>query len=160
MPEKIIANKFMARAIELSIENIKNKTGGPFGAVIVKDDIIIAEGANSVTKNNDPTAHAEIVAIRNACKNLNTFTATGCIIYTSCEPCPMCLSAIYWARINTIYFGNTKTDAANINFDDAFIYEQIAKPYDQRTVKMVNIMRKESLVAFDLWEKTSSKIKY
>lgn len=153
-------NKFMYRAIELSIENIKNKTGGPFGAVIVKDDIIIAQGANSVTRNNDPTAHAEIVAIRNACKNLNTFNLSDCIIYTSCEPCPMCLSAIYWSRINTIYYGNTKSDAANINFDDAFIYEQMAKPYDQRTVKMINIMHQESLEAFKLWEKDTKKIEY
>ncbi|KKP28223.1 MAG: zinc-binding CMP/dCMP deaminase [candidate division TM6 bacterium GW2011_GWF2_30_66] len=157
MPE---TNKFMARAIELSIENIKNKTGGPFGAVIVKDNIIIAQGANSVTKNNDPTAHAEIVAIRNACKNLNTFNLSDCVIYTSCEPCPMCLSAIYWSRINTIYYGNTKSDAANINFDDAFIYEQMAKPYDQRTVKMINIMHQESLEAFKLWEKDTKKIEY
>ena len=157
MPE---TNKFMARALELFIDNIKNKTGGPFGAVIVKDNIIIAQGANSVTKNNDPTAHAEIVAIRNACKNLNTFNLSDCVIYTSCEPCPMCLSAIYWSRINTIYYGNTKSDAANINFDDAFIYEQMAKPYDQRTVKMINIMHQESLEAFKLWEKDTKKIEY
>jgi len=150
----------MHRAIELSIENIKNKTGGPFGAVIVKNDKIIAEGVNSVTSNNDPTAHAEIVAIRNACKKLKSFHIPDCIIYTSCEPCPMCLSAIYWAHISEIYYGNTKQDAASINFDDSFIYEQLTTPYDQRTVKMVNIMRNESAKAFKLWKEDTSKIKY
>ena len=155
-----MTNKFMQMAIELSIDNVKNKTGGPFGAVIVKDDTIIATGANSVTADNDPTAHAEIVAIRNACKKLNTFNLQDCAIYTSCEPCPMCLSAIYWAKISEIYYGNTKQDAASINFDDAFIYEQMAMPPDKRTVKMINIMRDESLVAFDLWKKDVSKIGY
>jgi guanine deaminase len=155
-----MTDKFMHRAIELSIENIKNKTGGPFGAVIVKNDKIIAEGVNSVTSNNDPTAHAEIVAIRNACKKLKSFHIPDCIIYTSCEPCPMCLSAIYWAHISEIYYGNTKQDAASINFDDSFIYEQLTTPYDQRTVKMVNIMRNESAKAFKLWKEDTSKIKY
>lgn len=153
-------NEFMARAIELSIENIRNKSGGPFGAVIVKDNQIIAEGVNSVTTSNDPTAHAEIVAIRNACKKLNSFHIPECVIYTSCEPCPMCLGAIYWANINKIYYGNTRKDAANINFDDSFIYEQMSIDCDQRTIEMINIMRDESQEAFKLWKLDSRKIEY
>ena len=123
-------DKYMKEAIRLSVENVE-KGGGPFGAVIVKDGEIIARGANRVTSTNDPTAHAEVTAIREAAKVLNTFNLEGCEIFTSCEPCPMCLAAIYWARIDRIYFGNTKTDAKNIGFDDSFIYEEIEKPINQ-----------------------------
>ena len=122
----------MREAIRLSVENVETKAGGPFGAVVVKDGKIIARGVNQVTATNDPTAHAEVVAIRNACKTLNTFQLDGCEIYTSCEPCPMCLGAIYWARPAKLFYANSKTDAAGINFDDQFIYEEIAKPIAQR----------------------------
>ena len=137
-------NEFMKRAIELSIESVKNG-GGPFGAVIVKDDKIIAEGSNKVTSTNDPTAHGEIVAIRNACKKLNNFTLTGCELYSSCEPCPMCLSAIYWARITKIYFANTRQDAQKIDFDDSLIYSEFKKNIDERKIPMIQMMRKEAL---------------
>src|ERR1700728_4672046 len=121
-------NPFMARAIQLSIENVRTGRGGPFGAVVVKDGKIIAEAANNVTGTNDPTAHAEILAIREACRNLGAFELTGCEIYTSCEPCPMCLGAIYWARPARVYYGNTATDAAAIGFDDSFIYVELQIP--------------------------------
>lgn len=131
---KVNDELFMRKAIELSIQNVDNQ-GGPFGAVIVKDGKIVATGVNRVTSNNDPTAHAEVMAIREAAQKLNDFNLTGCTIYTSCEPCPMCLSAIYWARIDKIYYGNTKTDAKNIGFDDSFIYEEIEKPVNQRAIE-------------------------
>ena len=152
-------NKFMKRAIELSIESVKNG-GGPFGAVIVKDGKIVSEASNSVTKNNDPTAHAEVNAIRLAAKKLNTFNLSGCEIYTSCEPCPMCLGAIYWARLDAIYFANNKNDAKNIGFDDSFIYEEINKPYKKRKIKTIQMMREEALEAFKLWHETDNKIEY
>lgn len=152
-------NKFMKRAIELSIESVKNG-GGPFGAVIVKDGKIVSEASNSVTKNNDPTAHAEVNAIRLAAKKLNTFNLSGCEIYTSCEPCPMCLGAIYWARLDAIYFANDKNDAKNIGFDDSFIYEEINKPYEKRKIKTIQMMREEALKAFKLWQETDDKIEY
>ena len=126
-------SEFMQEAIQLSIENVKSGKGGPFGAVIVKDGKIIARGANGVTSTNDPTAHAEVVAIRNACKELGTFQLDGCEIYTSCEPCPMCLGAIYWARPDRMYFANTKKNAADINFDDQFIYEELELPYQKHS---------------------------
>ena len=151
--------KFMAKAIELSI-NSANTIGGPFGSVIVKDDKIIAEGSNKVTYSNDPTAHGEIVAIREACKNLNTFDLSGCEIYTSCEPCPMCLSAIYWSRLDKIYYANTREDAKNIDFDDSFIYSEIPKKIDDRKIKMVQLLRDEALKAFEIWDKKVDKIKY
>ena len=151
--------KFMAKAIELSI-NSANTIGGPFGSVIVKDNKIIAEGSNTVTSSNDPTAHGEIVAIREACKNLNTFDLSGCEIYTSCEPCPMCLSAIYWSRLDKIYYANTRDDAKNIDFDDSFIYTEIPKKIDDRKIKMVQILRDEALKAFEIWDKKVDKIKY
>ena len=151
--------KFMAKAIELSI-NSANTIGGPFGSVIVKDDKIIAEGSNKVTFSNDPTAHGEIVAIREACKNLNTFDLSGCEIYTSCEPCPMCLSAIYWSRLDKIYYANTREDAKNIDFDDSFIYSEIPKKIDDRKIKMVQMLRDEALKAFEIWDKKVDKIKY
>ena len=147
------------RAIELSIESAKSK-GGPFGCVIVKNNNIIAEGYNKVTLNNDPTAHGEIVAIREACKKLNTFDLSGCEIYTSCEPCPMCLSAIYWSRLDKIYYANTREDAKNIDFDDSFIYTEIPKKIDDRKIKMVQMLRDEALKAFEIWDKKVDKIKY
>ena len=151
--------KFMAKAIELSI-NSANTIGGPFGCVIVKDDKIIAECSNKVTSSIDPTAHGEIVAIREACKNLNTFDLSGCEIYTSCEPCPMCLSAIYWSRLDKIYYANTREDAKNIDFDDSFIYTEIPKKIDDRKIKMVQMLRDEALKAFEIWDKKVDKIKY
>jgi tRNA(Arg) A34 adenosine deaminase TadA len=156
MEDKI---KFMAKAIELSI-NSANTVGGPFGSVIVKDDKIIAEGSNKVTYSNDPTAHGEIVAIREACKNLNTFDLSGCEIYTSCEPCPMCLSAIYWSRLDKIYYANNREDAKNIDFDDSFIYTEIPKKIDDRKIKMIQMLRDEALKAFEIWDKKVDKIKY
>ena len=152
-------NKFMAKAIELSI-NSANTIGGPFGSVIVKDSKIIAEGSNNVTSSNDPTAHGEIVAIREACKKLNTFDLSGCEIYTSCEPCPMCLSAIYWSRLDKIYYANTREDAKKIDFDDSFIYLEIPKKIDDRKIKMTQMLRDEALKAFEIWDKKVDKIKY
>ena len=152
-------SKFMLRAIELSIESAKFK-GGPFGCVIVKDNKIVAEGTNQVTASNDPTAHAEIVAIRNACKQLDDFFLKGCDIYTSCEPCPMCLSAIYWSHIDNIFYANTRMDAADIDFDDSFIYSEINKDIDHRKIKMKQINRNEALEAFKIWQNKEDKIKY
>ena len=150
---------FMRKAIELSIESVRNG-GGPFGAVIVKNGKIIAQASNSVTKNNDPTAHAEVNAIRIATQKLNNFDLSGCEIYSSCEPCPMCLGAIYWAKIDKLYFANTKTDAKNIGFDDSFIYDEIALPYDKRKLKTVQILQNEAIKAFDDWENLDDKIEY
>ena len=152
-------NKFMSRAIELSIESVNNGTG-PFGAVIVKNEKIIAEGSNKVTSTNDPTAHGEIVAIREACKQLNNFSLSGCELYSSCEPCPLCLSAIYWARINKIYYANTREDARKIDFDDSFIYSEIKKNIDERKITMTQMMRDEALKVFELWDKKIDKVKY
>ena len=152
-------NKFMTRAIELSIESAKT-VGGPFGSVIVKDNKIISEGSNKVTSSNDPTAHAEIVAIRNACLELKTFNLSGCEIYTTCEPCPMCLSAIYWSRLDKIYYANTREDAKNIDFDDSFIYLEIPKKIDDRKIKMTQMLRDDALKAFEIWDKKVDKIKY
>ena len=149
----------MRRAVALSVENVANG-GGPFGAVIVKDGEIIAEGVNRVTANNDPTAHAEVTAIREACKKLETFQLDGCAVYTSCEPCPMCLSAIYWAGISKIFYGNTKKDADDINFGDDFIYEEIAKPYAARRIPMMQFLREEALAAFKAWEEKPDKVEY
>jgi len=152
-------NKFMKRAIELSVENIKNG-GGPFGAVIVKDGKIISEGTNRVTADNDPTAHAEVSAIRQAAKKLNTFNLSGCEIYTSCEPCPMCLSAIYWAHLDKIYFGNTKADAKDIGFDDSFIYDELALNPADRKVAMEPLLPEEAIRAFEDWKNKEDKIEY
>ncbi len=152
-------NEFMKRAIELSVESV-NKGGGPFGSVVVKDNKIIAEGSNKVTPTNDPTAHGEIVAIREACKKLNTFTLGGCELYSSCEPCPMCLSAIYWARIDKIYYANTREDARKIDFDDSLIYTELQKSIDKRKISMIQILRNEALKAFELWDKKKDKVKY
>ena len=152
-------DKFMERAIELSIESV-NIGGGPFGCVIVKDDKIVAEGSNEVTLINDPTAHGEIVAIRQACKNFNNFDLNGCELYSTCEPCPMCLSAIYWARIDKIYYANTRDDAQKIDFDDSLIYSEFKKNIDKRKISMIQMMREEALKAFELWEKKKDKVKY
>jgi len=152
-------NEFMKRAIELSVESVNND-GGPFGCVIVKDDKIIAEGSNKVTSNNDPTAHGEIVAIREACKKLNNFSLSQCELYSTCEPCPMCLSAIYWARIRKIYYANTREDAQKIDFDDSLIYSEFKKNIDERKIPMKQMMRNEALKAFELWDKKKDKVKY
>ena len=152
-------NEFMKRAIELSIESV-NKGTGPFGCVIVFKNKIIAEGSNKVTSTNDPTAHGEIVAIRQACKNFNNFDLSGCELYSTCEPCPMCLSAIYWAHIDKIYYANTRDDAQKIDFDDSLIYSELQKNLKKRKIPMVQIMRDEALKAFQLWDKKADKIKY
>ena len=152
-------SKFMLRAIELSIQSAKSK-GGPFGCVIGKDNKIIAEGHNQVTTHNDPTAHAEIVAIRNACTKLNDFFLKGCDLYTSCEPCPMCLSAIYWSHVDNIYYANTRMDAKDIDFDDSFIYSEVRKKIDERKIKMIQINREEALEAFKIWQNKEDKIRY
>lgn len=153
-------NKFMREAIRLSVDNVKSNTGGPFGAVIVKDGKIIAKGTNQVTAKNDPTAHAEVVAIRAACQILDTFQLDGCEIYTSCEPCPMCLGAIYWARPDKVYFANSKSDAAHIQFDDQFIYEEIAKPIADRKLFTQQMLREEALEAFKIWSNSIDKTEY
>jgi guanine deaminase len=150
----------MARAIQLSVENVRRGNGGPFGAVIVKDGTIVAEGMNSVTAKNDPTAHAEIVAIREACSRLGKFSLQDCEIYTSCEPCPMCLGAIYWAHISRIYFGNAASDASQIGFDDSFIYREFAQPLAARKIPMVQMMHNEALAAFRAWQEKPDKIVY
>jgi guanine deaminase len=155
----ISKNKFMLRAIELSISSAKD-TGGPFGCVMVKDDKIIAEGLNKVTFSNDPTAHAEIVAIREACKKLNTFNLSGCDLYASCEPCPMCLSAIYWSHIDNIFYANTREDAKKINFDDSLIYSEISKKNEDRKIPIKQMLRDEALKAFEIWSKKTDKIEY
>ena len=152
-------NKFMMRAVELSMESVDKGTG-PFGAVVVKDNKIISEGFNTVTLVKDPTTHAEIVAIRSACKVLNNFSLKGCELYTTCEPCPMCLSAIYWARIDKIYYANTRDDAQKIDFSDALIYEELNKPIKERKIPMQQMMREEALKAFEKWDKKVDKIKY
>ena len=151
--------EFMKRAIELSIESV-NKGGGPFGCVIVKDRKIVSEGSNKVTSTNDPTAHGEIVAIREACKKLNDFNLNGYELYSTCEPCPMCLSAIYWARIDKIYYANTREDAQKIDFDDSLIYSEFKKKIDKRKIPMIQMMRDEALKAFELWDKKIDKVKY
>ena len=149
----------MQRAIELSVKNV-HSGGGPFGAVIVKDGKILAEGANSVTSSNDPTAHAEILAIRAACKKLGTFERKGCEMYTSCEPCPMCLGAIYWARLDRVYFGNSAADALKVGFDDSFIYRQIAQPHPQRTIPMIQMMPEQAWEGFRTWDEKPDKTRY
>ena len=154
-----MSKEFMKRAIELSIKSVNSGTG-PFGAVLVKDNQIIAEGFNKVTTSNDPTSHAEIVAIRMACKVLNNFNLEGCDLYTTCEPCPMCLSAIYWARINKIYYANTRVDAQKIDFSDAMIYEELNKTIKDRKIPMHQMMRDDALKAFDMWDKKEDKVKY
>ena len=153
-------NTFMARAIELAVENVRSGRGGPFAAVVVKGRKIIAEGANCVTATNDPTAHAEMVAIRAACKVLGAFQLDGCEIYTSCDPCPMCLGAIYWARPERVYFAATAQDAAAAGFDDSFIYQQLRVPQAERRIPMVPLMRQAADAAFRAWREKSDKVPY
>ncbi|MGI8884059.1 MAG: nucleoside deaminase [Pyrinomonadaceae bacterium] len=152
--------EFMRRAIYLAQNGIDKNAGGPFGAVVVLDDKIVGEGFNQVTSTNDPTAHAEIVAIRNACEKLGNFQLDGCVLYTSCEPCPMCLGAIYWARPARVFYACTREDAANIGFDDQFIYEEIEKNFEHRQMKLVNLMRDEGLTVFENWADKADKTKY
>jgi len=151
---------FMREAIRLSLENVNSGNGGPFGAVIVKNGNIIARGVNAVTSTNDPTAHAEVVAIRNACKKLGSFQLNGCEIYCSCEPCPMCLGAIYRARPDKIYYANTKQDASNINFDDQFIYSELDVSIAERKLPTIQLLRNEAQTAFTQWQESTEKVKY
>lgn len=152
-------DELMRKAIELSINNVENG-GGPFGAVIARDGEIVATGVNRVTSNNDPTAHAEVSAIRNAAAVLGTFDLSDCEIYSSCEPCPMCLGAIYWARLKKLYFANNKTDAKNIGFDDSFIYDELALPLEKRKLSSEEMMRNEAIKAFEMWNLKPDKIEY
>ena len=149
-------NPFMARAIQLALDNVRSNQGGPFGAVIVKQGLIIAEGVNRVTSDNDPTAHAEVAAIRKACSELGTFVLKGCEIYTSCEPCPMCLGAIYWAHLDRVFFGN----ASQIGFDDSFIYREFSQPLLQRQIPMIQLMYEEARAAFRAWQEKPNKVPY
>ena len=151
--------EWMREAIRLANESVM-RGGGPFGAVIVKDGKLVAKGSNCVTLHNDPTAHAEVSAIRAACRQLGTFDLSGCVIYTSCEPCPMCLGAIYWAHIDRIYYGNTREDAEFIDFSDNFIYEELGKPLNERTVPIIPLLRDEALQSFRLWTDTEDRIRY
>ena len=151
---------FMKRAISMAEKGMDSNAGGPFGCVIVKDDEIVAEGHNKVTSTHDPTAHAEVVAIREACKKLGTFQLTDCTIYTSCEPCPMCLGAIYWARPDKVYYGSNQIDAANIGFDDEFIYKEIPLPYEKRSIPFEQVGRDIALEPFQKWSEKQDKIEY
>jgi len=154
-----LSKNFMLRAIELSMISLK-EDGGPFGCVIVKNNEIISEGFNEVTNKKDPTAHAEIVAIRNACNKLNTFNLKGTQMFTSCEPCPMCLSAIYWSHIDKIYYGNTRKDAAKIGFDDNFIYDELSKDLTERKIVLQQLKQQDAIKAFHEWELKTDKIQY
>lgn len=155
-----IETKFLERAIELSKQGMQSGKGGPFGCVIVKDGKIVGEGCNQVIASNDPTAHAEVVAIRNACNTLNTFQLNGCDIYASCEPCPMCLGAIYWARPARVIYANTKKDAAAIHFDDQFIYDEIDKPDQARQISFIHHPHPEAMAVFKEWNNMPNKIEY
>ena len=150
----------MKVAIELAFEGMHENKGGPFGAVVVQNGVIVGRGYNRVTSTNDPTAHAEIVAIRDACKQLNTFELSDCVIYTTCEPCPMCLAAIYWSHVNKIFYGSTKLDAANINFDDSFIYDEIMKNNSERKLNMKQISRDQTIELFNEWQNKTDRISY
>jgi guanine deaminase len=153
-------NPFMARAIQLSVDGVRSGRGGPFGAVIVRDEKIVAEGMNQVTSTNDPTAHAEVLAIRRACYKLGVFELKDCELYTSCEPCPMCLGAIYWTRLVRIYFANTAADAAQIGFDDSFIYSELRHPLSERRIPTIQMMREEALAGFRAWTAKPDKTPY
>ncbi len=155
-----MSDKFMERAIALAIENAKSGGGGPFASVVVKNSRIIAEGANRVTPANDPTAHAEIVAIREACRVLGSFQLTGCDLYTTCEPCPMCLGAIYWARPARVFFAGTAQDAAEAGFDDSFIYGELARLITARKIPMIQTMRNKALEAFAVWKQKADRKNY
>ena len=150
----------MKKAIALATENVVSGAGGPFGAVVVRDGQIIATGVNQVTTSNDPTAHAEVVAIRAACKALGDFQLKGCVVYTSCEPCPMCLSAIYWSRCDAIFFGNSAADATAAGFDDSFLYEEVAKPLGQRTLPIKRLLGDEAIESFNAWRAKTDKVEY
>jgi tRNA(Arg) A34 adenosine deaminase TadA len=152
--------QFMREAVRLAEEGMQAGRGGPFGCVVVRKGAIVGRGSNRVTSTNDPTAHAEVTAIREACGALRTFQLSDCKLYTSCEPCPMCLAAIYWARIPTVYYGNTRADAAAIGFDDDFIYQQVALPPDRRTVAMRPFLREETLATFQHWVAKPDKVRY
>ncbi len=152
--------KYMQRAIELAKQGMEKNKGGPFGCVIVYKDAVVGEGSNCVTSSNDPTAHAEVVAIRNACQELGTFQLTGCDIYASCEPCPMCLGAIYWARPDHIYYAANRNDAADAGFDDSFVYEELSLPQEARSIPMQSISRQEALEVFEEWKEKENKIEY
>ena len=152
--------KFMREAIRLSFKMMRRGAGGPFGAVIVKGNKVVGRGFNRVTSSNDPTAHAEIVAIRDACRRLKTFELNGCDLYTSCEPCPMCLSAIYWARLRKVFYGNTRKDAARIAFDDDLIYREVSLPIRKRSLVMKQLLREEAIAAFKEWESKADMIPY
>jgi guanine deaminase len=152
--------EFMREAIRLSEEGVRQNRGGPFGCVIVRRGEIIGRGSNQVTATNDPTAHAEVTAIRDACRKLGAFQLTDCVLYTSCEPCPMCLSAIYWARIPEAYYGNTRADAAAIGFDDDFIYQQVPLAPEKRSLRMQPLLRENALLAFQEWAAKADKIRY
>lgn len=151
---------FMLEAVNAALKGMQNNEGGPFGCVIVKDGKIVGKGNNKVTSTNDPTAHAEVTAIRDACKNLNSFQLEGCTIYTSCEPCPMCLGAIYWARPEKVYYGSTKTDAANIGFDDDFIYEELKLPYNERSIPFEQLAPEIAIKPFKEWAEKEDKTEY
>jgi len=152
--------KFMMEAIDLSKRGIQNEEGGPFGCVIVKDDTIVGRGNNKVTSTNDPTAHAEVVAIRDACKNLQTFQLDGCEVYTTCEPCPMCLGAIYWARPKVIYYANNREDAAAIGFDDSMIYDEFGADLEKRRIPIISLGREQALQVFKEWKAKEDKVSY
>ncbi len=158
--EKVDKKVFMAKAISLAEENVQLMHGGPFGAVVVKDGKIVGIGRNRVTEDNDPTAHAEIVAIRDAAKKLDTFDLSGCQIYSSCEPCPMCLGAIYWSHFDKLYYAATKDDAAKADFDDSFIYKEFSLPKEERSILSVQMMRESAVKVFDEWIKAENKIPY
>ena len=151
---------YMREAVQLAEQGMRSGRGGPFGCVVVRRGKIVGRGSNRVTSTNDPTAHAEVVAIRDACTALQTFQLTDCELYTSCEPCPMCLSAIYWARIPQVYYGNTRADAAAIGFDDDFIYQQVPLAPEARTVKMERLLRDEAQIAFQEWANKTDKVRY
>lgn len=153
-------HQFMRAAIELARQGMNNGQGGPFGCVIVKGDEVVGQGCNAVTSTNDPTAHAEVVAIRNACHHLQVHQLTGCELYTSCEPCPMCMGAIYWARPDRVFFGGTRFDAAFAGFDDSFIYEELNQPMDSRKIPILNIGREDAVKLFEEWIQKPDKVKY
>jgi tRNA(Arg) A34 adenosine deaminase TadA len=158
--ENTSSDYFMKRAIELALKNVRDGNGGPFAAIIVKDNEIVSEGVNSVHPNNDPTAHAEIVAIRKACEKLNDFQLKECELYTTCEPCPMCLGAIYWARPEKVFYASTKSDAALAGFDDSFIYDEISLPMESRKIPMFKLLREDSLQIFEEWNQKENKLDY
>jgi len=151
---------FMQQAIDLATQNVLTGAGGPFGCVIVRGNEIVATGSNCVTSHNDPTAHAEITAIRAACKKLGTFQLTECEVYTSCEPCPMCMAALYWSRCAAVFYGNTAADAASIGFDDDFLYKELAKPLADRSLPIQNLLRKEAFTSFAAWRDSTNRIDY